>query len=142
MSRWNWIALLALFFGCSNSSETSGSESAQTSAEQNASSEAAETARETTAPAAEEAEDGARDLAGIRALVNDDGTITLSGADRWGNPIDATYADTQYLENAVPVLTRSITEEQATALAGLVEELKGEGGEAPIPEAAGGDGEE
>jgi hypothetical protein len=139
-----WITLLALSFGCGDSSDTSSStESAQTGAEESTASEAAESAEEAATEAAE-ASEGARDLAGISAEVNDDGTITLSGADRWGGPLNYTYADSEYLKDAVPVLARSITEEQATALQEFVDELRAEEGEgAPAPEeAAGGSGEE
>jgi hypothetical protein len=147
MSRWIWIPLLALSYGCGDSSDPTSTESAQTSAEETTPSEAVGAVEEATEGAAEAAE-GARDLAGISAEMHDDGTITISGSDRWGGPLEYTYADSEYLKNAVPVLARSITEEQATALAEYVEELRGEegedqGGEPPaVEEATGGSGPE
>jgi hypothetical protein len=73
--------------------------------------------------------------------VGDDGTIRLSGADRWGGRIDTAFENLEYLSNAVPVLKRSLTDEQGSALDAFVQELSGEARNTP-KEASGGDGEE
>lgn len=75
-----------------------------------------------------EIEDPGRDLAGLRAVVNDDATIVLSGTNRWGERFETTYADLSYFEGAVPVWKRSISEDQGVALDAFLEELKAEAG--------------
>ncbi|MBW2460648.1 MAG: hypothetical protein JRH11_03305 [Deltaproteobacteria bacterium] len=74
--------------------------------------------------AVEDVEPG-RDLAGLRALVNDDGTITLSGTDRWGERFETTYADLSFFAGSVPVWKRMVTDDQGAALEAFVAELEG-----------------
>jgi hypothetical protein len=52
-----------------------------------------------------------------------DGTIRLTGKDRWGGQIDTAYESLEYLNNALPVLKRSLTDEQSRALDALIEGL-------------------
>jgi len=135
MLRWILIGLLSLLtVGCGDDSgDGAGSaESAQTGPEESAETQAASEAAEEAAAAAEAEEASrVRDLAGLSAVVNDDGTITLTGSDRWGGSLDATYADLEYLTNAIPVLERSVTDEQHAALEAFAQELGGGAGEAP-----------
>jgi hypothetical protein len=44
------------------------------------------------------------------------GAIELRVRDRWGNAIDTTYESADFLRHALPVLRRSLTEEQVTRL--------------------------
>ncbi|RLB55701.1 MAG: hypothetical protein DRJ42_05535 [Deltaproteobacteria bacterium] len=85
---------------------------------------AAEASPSAEAEAAEEVEPG-RDLAGLRALVNDDGTITLSGTDRWGERFETTYADLSFFAGSVPVWKRMVTDDQSAALEAFLAELEG-----------------
>ena len=77
--------------------------------------EAAEGVSEPVSPAPTDA-DGTRDLAGLSVKVGADGSITVSGEDRWGEKLDTTYENLEFLTNALPVLKRTITEEQGRAL--------------------------
>ena len=144
MSRWIAIGVLSLAtLGCGDSTKSTGSaESAQTAPEEAAQTAGAvEEGAEGAAAEAAQAVTGTRDIAGLSVDVRDDGTITLAGTDRWGDRIDTTYGSLEYLTHAVPVLKRKITDEQASALDVLVEELGRAGGENAPVEAAGGDGE-
>jgi len=130
MWRWILVGLLSLLTaGCGDdSADSAGStESAQTDPESGEAqaAEAAEEAAAAAETAAAEEASGVRDLAGLSAVFNDDGTITLSGSDRWGGSLDATYADLEYLTNAIPVLQRSVTDEQFAALEAYAQELGG-----------------
>ncbi|MBL8923418.1 MAG: hypothetical protein JNJ54_31485 [Myxococcaceae bacterium] len=59
-----------------------------------------------------------------RLTRNADGTIRLEFIDRWGKPFDATYEGAEYLRRAVPVVSRGMTEQQATALEKEVASLR------------------
>ena len=128
MSMWRWIAIgvfsLAAL-GCGDSTESArvAPETTAEAAESVVAEEIA-TTREAVAEKPSPAP-GTRDVAGLTLEVLQDGSISLTGADRWGNPLDTTYANLEYLTNAVQVLQRSMTDEQASALAALVEELGG-----------------
>jgi hypothetical protein len=74
-------------------------------------------------PAAKAPKPGTRDLAGLKLEFKKDGTVKLTGKDRWGQKIDTTYESAAYLREAVPVLRRSLSEPQAAALDKLATEL-------------------
>lgn len=59
---------------------------------------------------------------GLTLHRRDDGTLELRGSDRWGGRVDTTYESAEFLENALPVLERSITPEQAAALRRYVDQ--------------------
>ena len=46
--------------------------------------------------------------------------IAIHGHDRWGNSLDTTYENSEFLRNALPVLERAITAEQLAGLRALV----------------------
>ncbi len=151
MSRWIVIGLTLLaIVGCGDSGDSTGSgESERTAPEQaTRTAEAAQVVEEVAedvAPLAKGTQvtalaKGTVDLAGLSVNVSDDGTIRLSGADRWGGRIDTTYQNVEYLSNAIPVLKRSLTDEQGGALDAFVGELSGEAENTP-KEASGGEGE-
>jgi len=73
---------------------------------------------------------GTRNAAGIRVEFLPSGGVTVRGADRWGHPQNFTYESATFFRNAVPVLVRSVTPAQATALQGIADELQ------PVPSAA------
>ena len=60
------------------------------------------------------------DVHGIVITFQDGGLIALSGRDKWGNALDTTYENSEFLRKALPVLERSITDEQAAGLRALV----------------------
>lgn len=64
-----------------------------------------------------------RDLHGLRVTLEENGFIRLSGTDRWGGRVDTVYENAEFFRNAVPVLSRSVTEEQAADLRALAAEL-------------------
>jgi hypothetical protein len=47
---------------------------------------------------------------------NADGTLRLEFTDRWGKPFDATYENEEFFKRAVPVIHRSMTDEQVAHL--------------------------
>lgn len=57
---------------------------------------------------------------GIVVEMLDGGTIQLRGTDRWGARLDTTYENIEFLRNALPVLERSLTPEQASRLRGVI----------------------
>lgn len=120
------MAAMLSFVACGDSEDTSAASGASSTGEAEAT-EATEAAEEAEPATAENA--NTRDIHGLRVTVNDDGTIAIQGVDRWGGRLDTVYADTTYFRNAVPVLKRSVTEEQGTGLDELLETL-------PEPEAA------
>jgi hypothetical protein len=60
------------------------------------------------------------DAHGIVLDFVDGGAIKLSGRDRWGNALDTTYENIEFLRKALPVLERSVTAEQAAGLRAVV----------------------
>ena len=56
------------------------------------------------------------DVHGLTVKMLDGGVIELTGKDRWGAPLDTTYENIEFLRNALPVLERSVTPEQAAGL--------------------------
>jgi hypothetical protein len=56
------------------------------------------------------------DIHGITVKLLDDGTVEVAGTDRWGNRLDTKYENVEYFRGALPVLERSVTEEQAAGL--------------------------
>ncbi|MFK7986943.1 MAG: hypothetical protein AB8I08_13040 [Sandaracinaceae bacterium] len=70
-----------------------------------------------------------RDLSGLQVSLNEDGTVDVDGTDRWGEAIDTQYTDHTYFRNAIPVLSRSVTPEQAAGLSALAAELAAADGE-------------
>lgn len=52
-----------------------------------------------------------------------DGTVKLEGLDRWGNRIEATYESVDWLEKALPVLARGLSEQNAAELEKRVKAL-------------------
>ena len=120
--------------GSSEETETPAARTEGETAEEGAAGQEAAEAVEEAAEEAEPPNAATRDIHGLRVTLNDDGSITLSGVDRWGARLDTTYADATYFRNAVEVLKRSITEEQGAGLDAYLTELPApEGGEAPPP---------
>lgn len=64
------------------------------------------------------------DAAGIAIARLPDGSIRVRGEDRWGVRIDTTYADVTYFANAVPVISRSLSDPQSHAMAELVPRVR------------------
>jgi len=64
------------------------------------------------------------DAEGISIEALPDSSIRVRGEDRWGVHIDTVYADATYFANAVPVLSRSMSEAQARALTTLVPRVR------------------
>jgi hypothetical protein len=64
--------------------------------------------------------DRRHDLDGIVVTYLADGRITIAGTNRWGRPLDTTYASERYFRDAITVLERSVSPEQAVALQALV----------------------
>lgn len=60
------------------------------------------------------------DVHGIVVEMLDGGTIQLTGTDRWGARLDTTYENLEFMRNALPVLERSVTPEQASRLRALI----------------------
>jgi hypothetical protein len=124
------LAILGLFGGCKKGE---GSPPAGGSTSTSPKRQAA-TAPPTGAPAAPAATDDAPpdmrrfDAAGLTVVANADGTIRLTGQDRWQNAIDTTYADLTYLRNAMPVIERTVTEPQFRALRAVLEQLAADAG--------------
>ena len=56
------------------------------------------------------------DVHGISVTFLDGGSIEVRGRDRWGQPLDTTYENRDFLRKALPVLERNITAEQANGL--------------------------
>lgn len=54
---------------------------------------------------------------------NPDGTVKLEGVDRWGQRIEATYESVEWLEKALPVLSRGLTDSNAIDLEKSVKAL-------------------
>ena len=152
MSRWIATGVIGLVIagivgiaGCSDSSDSTRStrpapEAAPETAkvpppsEETAGSEEAAANEETAERAAEPVDptpvdDGAHDLGGVTVKIGDDGSITVSGEDQWGERLDTTYASLEFFTNAAPVLRRAITEEQGRALDALLQELSATGPE-------------
>jgi len=64
------------------------------------------------------------DAEGISIEALPDSSIRVRGEDRWGVRIDTVYADATYFANAVPVLSRSLSEAQARALTTLIPSIR------------------
>ncbi|HEY8432970.1 MAG TPA: hypothetical protein VIL20_31575 [Sandaracinaceae bacterium] len=62
----------------------------------------------------------------VRAL--EDGRVSVEGIDRWGAPLSITYVDAYRFLGAIPVLSRSLTPDQAAARRAFDEELRRRGG--------------
>jgi hypothetical protein len=60
------------------------------------------------------------DVQGIVVTFLDGGMIEVRGRDRWGNALDTTYESIEFLRQALPVLERSVSEEQAAGLRALI----------------------
>lgn len=60
------------------------------------------------------------DVHGIAVKFLEGGAIELRGKDRWGNALDTTYENIEFLRNALPVLERAVTPEQAAGLRALL----------------------
>lgn len=67
-------------------------------------------------PAKTEAAGREVDAAGLTLKFEDNGHVTLMGKDRWGAALHTTYETRDFLLKALPVLERSISPEQVTAL--------------------------
>lgn len=73
------------------------------------------------APTAQQPKPGDRaDVHGIVVKFTDGGAVEISGRDRWGNALDTTYENVEFFRNALPVLERSVSAEQAAGLRALV----------------------
>jgi|GEM_PF-3206320 len=68
------------------------------------------------------------DAEGISIEALSDSSIRVRGEDRWGVRIDTVYADVTYFANAVPVLSRSLSDAQARALTTLVPRVRSASG--------------
>lgn len=62
------------------------------------------------------------DARGIGVTFQSDGRVIVSGTNRWGRPLDATYASGEYFRRAVAVIEQQVTPEQAAALREIAEE--------------------
>ncbi len=60
------------------------------------------------------------DVHGIVVTFLDGGSIAISGRDRWGHALDTTYENVEFFRNALPVLERSISADQAAGLRALL----------------------
>lgn len=127
-------ALVFLLLVCCNSAPERGSSSSQPAAPETASREGPTEASATAVvevqpegPATTET----LDAAGITVDRLAGGEVRVHGEDRWGEQFDTTYADATYFANAVPVLSRSLAEPQARALAALVPRVQAPVAEAP-----------
>lgn len=98
-------------------------EGATPSAEVDTASEAPHDDEELEAVALAATGDVTHAAGGLEVRIGNDGTVIVDGIDRWGNEVHTTYADADYFRNAVPVLMRSSTEEQQTALTAALEAL-------------------
>jgi hypothetical protein len=56
------------------------------------------------------------DIHGISVAFVEGGHVEVRGRDRWGRPLDTTFENIDFLRRALPVLARSITDEQANGL--------------------------
>jgi len=60
------------------------------------------------------------DVHGIVVTFRDDGMVEIRGRDQFGHAVDTTYENVEFFRNALPVLDRSLTTEQAVGLRELV----------------------
>jgi len=120
-ARIAWLAAV-LAAGCTCEEGTGGS-GAEPGAEARTAEEAVapETHSGGTEPAREPAD---VDVGGLTLRRLDDGRIEMRGTDRWGGSVDTTYESAEYLENALPVLERSLTPEQSAAIRDYVGSLR------------------
>lgn len=63
-------------------------------------------------------------LSGLTLKLLESGEIQLSGLDRWGNKLDTTFENREYLTNAMPTLERSLTDEQAARLKSILQSMQ------------------
>lgn len=82
--------------------------------------EPAPTPTPTTSPGVQRQTPGDVDVHGIVVKFLEDGMIQIRGRDRWGNALDTTYQNVEFLRNALPVLERSISTDQAAGLRALL----------------------
>ena len=66
--------------------------------------------------------DARHDAHGIGVVFETSGRVVVTGQNRWGRSLDATYASADYFRRAMPVLERSVTPEQAAALRAIAEQ--------------------
>lgn len=52
----------------------------------------------------------------LKVNRNGDGSVRVEFTDRWGVATDATYENLQYLERAVPTLSRAMSDDRAAEL--------------------------
>ncbi len=124
-SRVSWVAAIALVLaGCS------GEESAPQERPRATAPPSIDEAPEADVPAVPEAADtvtnpavadpfeigDTRVLDGLEVVYESTGELTVRGTDRWSQPIDTQFQDGQYFRDAVPTLSRSVTDEQAAML--------------------------
>jgi hypothetical protein len=106
--RWHSLSILsalALLVGCQQNESASKPASSNTPA----------------VAAAPQPKPGDRvDVHGIVVKFLDGGAVAISGKDRWGNALDTTYENAEFFRNALPVLERSVTAEQAAGLRALI----------------------
>jgi hypothetical protein len=96
---------LALLFGCQRTDSTSAPPTA---------------APTHAAVVSEQPKAGSHiDVHGIDVKFLAGGGIEITGRDRWNNPFDTTYENAEYFRNALPVLARSVSDQQAAGLRAL-----------------------
>jgi len=127
-ARFLLVAVVVLVAGCSCSDHENARSSQQSPSSRTRAPAKAVPAEPAEAPEAEAAAE-VHTAPDLRVVVNEDGTVTVSGMDRWGHRLDTTYADATYFRNALPVLRRAVTEAQLPALEGAVAELPPEPGQ-------------
>lgn len=57
-----------------------------------------------------------REAPNLRATYGSDARIRLTGRDRWGRPLDVTFESPRFFADAIPALSRSLTDAQAMRL--------------------------
>lgn len=120
-------ALFVILFAACDCDDGGASREPSAAQGERAAAPAAETETPATPPEQPEAEaEPAPDVEvdGLTARRIEGGLIEVRGPDRWGGRVDTTYESAEFLKNALPVLERSITEEQVAALRAYVETLE------------------
>lgn len=64
-----------------------------------------------------------RELGGLVVTYLASGGLTVRGTDRWGHPIDSQFENGEYFRNALPTLSRSVSDEQAAMLRDVADHI-------------------
>lgn len=63
------------------------------------------------------------DAAGVKVTLLSNSHVSVTGVDRWGQPLAYEYDSPEYFGKALPVLERSFTPEQGQALRKIALEI-------------------